>query len=118
MQPPDPETIAKSLRQKRTDPMSAEESWLREGYVNLMMGQKYVELAAVDDTHIWRPRWHPASIFVTDDLLAALKDAKVQGLHAERLGTRAEPLPTPASIREKLKSTSLESKDPSSKTEA
>jgi hypothetical protein len=118
MQPPDPETIAKSLRQKRTDPMSAEESWLREGYVNLMMGQKYVELAAIDDTHIWRPRWHPASIFVTDDLLAALKDAKVQGLRAERLGTRAEPLPTPASIREKLKSTRLESKDPSSKTEA
>ena len=101
VQPPDPVTVEKSLEQKRTDPMSADEYWLREGYVNQIRGQKYVELAAVEGAHIWRPRWSPASIFVTDDLLAALKGAKIRGLQAERLGTREEPLPTLAEIRKK-----------------
>jgi hypothetical protein len=101
MQPPDPVPVEKSLAQKRTDPMSAEEYWLREGYINRMMGAKYVDLATIDGAHIWRPRWHPASIFVTDDLLATLKRAKVRALHAERIGTREEPLPTLASFREK-----------------
>lgn len=101
VQPPDPVTVEKSLEQKRTDPMSADEYWLREGYVNQIRGQKYVELAAIEGAHIWRPRWSPASIFVTDDLLAAFKRAKIRGLQAERLGTREEPLPTLQEIREK-----------------
>ncbi|QOZ43417.1 hypothetical protein XH89_07955 [Bradyrhizobium sp. CCBAU 53340] len=103
MQPPDPKEVEKTLHQKRSDPMSAEEYWLREGYINRMMGPKHVDLAAIGDTQIWRPRWHPASIFVTDKLLAALKAAKVRGVQAERIGTREEPLPTLAEIREKAK---------------
>ncbi|MBR0842485.1 hypothetical protein JQ607_19980 [Bradyrhizobium liaoningense] len=118
MQPPDPVAVEKSLHQKRTDPMSAEEYWLREGYINRMTGPKYVDLAAIGETQIWRPRWHPASIFVTDKLLAALKSAKIRGLQAERLGTREKPLPTPAEIREKAQSTRLKSEQPSTKTEA
>lgn len=101
VQPPDPQAIEKALEQKRTDPMSADEYWLREGYVNRIKGLTYVDLAATDGAQIWRPRWHPASIFVSADLLAALKRAKVGGLRAERLGTREEPLPTLAEIREK-----------------
>jgi hypothetical protein len=107
MQPPDPVAVEKSLHQKRTDPMSAEEYWLREGYINRMMGPKHVDLAAIRDAHIWRPRWNPASIFVTDDLLAALKRAKIRGLRAERLGTREEPLPTLAEIRTKTVRTNI-----------
>jgi hypothetical protein len=118
MQPPDPKEVEKTLHQKRTDPMSAEEYWLREGYINRMMGPKYVDLAAIGDAQIWRPRWHPASIFVTDDLLAALKRAKIRGLQAERLGTREEPLPTLESIREKARSGRLKPEEPSTKTEA
>jgi hypothetical protein len=101
VQPPDPATVEKSLEQKRTDPMSADEYWLREGYVTQIRGQKYVELATIEGAHIWRPRWSPTSIFVTDDLLAAFKGAKIRGLQAERLGTREEPLPTLQEIREK-----------------
>jgi hypothetical protein len=101
VQPPDPEAVEKSLEQKRTDPMSADEYWLREGYINQIRGQKYVDLATIDGARIWRPRWHPASIFVTDDLLAALKGAKIRGLQAERLGTREEPPPTLEEIRAK-----------------
>ena len=101
VQPPDPVTVEKSLEQKRTDPMSADEYWLREGYINQIRGQQFVDLATIEGAHIWRPRWQPASIFVTDDVLAALKRAKIRGLRAERLGTREEPLPTLAEIREK-----------------
>lgn len=118
MEPPDPVAVEKSLHQKRTDPMSAEEYWLREGYINRMMGPKHVDLATIGDAQIWRPRWHPASIFVTDTLLAALKAAKIRGVQAERLGTREEPLPTLESIREKAQSTRLKAKEPSTKTEA
>ncbi|MCP3370872.1 imm11 family protein [Bradyrhizobium cajani] len=118
MQPPDPKEVEKTLHQKRSDPMSAEEYWLREGYINQMLGPKYVDLATIDDAQIWRPRWHPASIFVTDNLLAALKRAKIRGLQAERLGTREEPLPTLAEIREKALSRRLKPKEPSTKTEA
>jgi hypothetical protein len=114
VQPPDPVTVEKSLEQKRTDPMSADEYWLREGYINQIRGQKYVELAAIEGAHIWRPRWSPASIFVTDDLLAALKRAKIRGLQAERVGTREEPLPTLEEIREK----SARPKSEQPKTEA
>jgi hypothetical protein len=115
MQPPDPAAVEKSLKQKRTDPMSAEEYWLREGYINQMMGPKYVDLATIDGAHIWRPRWHPASIFVTDGLLAALKSAKVRGLQAERIGTRDEPLPTLASIRERASATRAKAEEQSTK---
>ncbi|MDA9495029.1 MULTISPECIES: imm11 family protein [unclassified Bradyrhizobium] len=118
MEPPDPVAVEKSLEQKRTDPMSAEEYWLREGYINRMMGPRYVDLAAIGDAQIWRPRWHPASIFVTDKLLAALKAAKVRGVQAERLGTREEPLPTLAEIRDKAKLAGLKPEKPSTKTEA
>ena len=103
MEPPDPVAVEKSLHHKRTDPMSAEEYWLREGYINRMMGPRYVDLAAINGARIWRPRWHPSSIFVTDDLLAAFKAAKIRGVQAERLGTREEPLPTLEEIREKAK---------------
>ena len=118
VQPPDPKAVETSLEQKRTDPMSAEEYWLREGYINQIRGAKYIDLAALDDAQIWRPRWHPASIFVTDKLLAALKGAKIRGLQAERLGTQEEPLPTLAEIREKTQSTRPKPEQPSTKTEA
>lgn len=118
VQPPDPKTIEKSLEQKRTDPMSADEYWLREGYINQIRGPKYIDLAAIDGAQIWRPRWHPASIFVTDKLLAALKAAKIRGVQAERLGTREEPLPTLEEIRDKAQSARLKSEQPSTKTEA
>ena len=118
MEPPDPVAVEKSLHHKRTDPMSAEEYWLREGYINEMMGAMYVNLASIDGAHIWRPRWHPASIFVTDKLLAAFKRAKIRGLQAERLGTREEPLPTLAEIRDKAKLAGLKPEKPSTKTEA
>jgi len=118
IQQPDPKEVEKTLHQKRSDPMSAEEYWLREGYINRMMGAMYVNLASIDGAHIWRPRWHPASVFVTDKLLAALKAAKVRGVQAERLGTREEPLPTLEEIREKAKLAGLKPEKPSTKTEA
>lgn len=108
VQPPYPQAIEKSLEQKRTDPMSAEEYWLREGYINQIKGARYVDPATLEDAQIWRPRWHPASILVTDKLLTALKGAKIRGLRADRLGTREEPLPTLAEIRKKAQSTPTE----------
>jgi hypothetical protein len=100
-EPPDPEDVKKQLKDTRTNPITDEEYWLREGYYNEMMGAKYVDPAKIINVHIFRPRWHPNSIFVTSEMLKAFKDAGVKGLHAERLGTSDEPLPTFADFKAK-----------------
>jgi hypothetical protein len=74
------------------EPLTPEESWLREGLHNQIIPRpNYIDRAKVSGFHIWRPRWCARRIFITSDLLKALRDAGVKGLHVERLFTRDDP---------------------------
>lgn len=53
----------------------------------------YIDPRPVGSLHIWRPLFHSYSAFCTSELLEALKAAGVKRLHAERLGTRDDPIP-------------------------
>lgn len=53
----------------------------------------YIDPQPVGALHIWRPFFHSHSLFCTSELLKALKNAGVKRLHAERLGTRDDPIP-------------------------
>ena len=48
----------------------------------------YIDPGKVVDFHIWRPRWCAKRIFITGELLKALRDAGVKGLHVDRLFMR------------------------------
>jgi hypothetical protein len=93
MKRPERPDVEARMSSKRTDPMSEDEYWVREGYWNELMAQMYVDPATIGGAHIWGPRWRPSFIFIADDLLKALRRAGVTGLSIQRLGTRDEPLP-------------------------
>lgn len=52
----------------------------------------YIDPKAVGAVQIWRPFFKSKSLCCTGQLLKALKKAGVKRLHAERLGTRDDPL--------------------------
>lgn len=53
----------------------------------------YIQPAAVGSLHIWRPFFQSQRLFCTGETLKALKAAGVKRLHADRLGTRDDPVP-------------------------
>src|SRR5262249_21910198 len=74
------------------EPLTPEDSWLREAATNFVSSPvEYIDPAAVGDLHIWRPRWRARMIFVTSDLLHALRNAGVKGLRTKRLKTSEQP---------------------------
>jgi hypothetical protein len=74
--------------------LTPEESWLTEAAVDMVIPRpNYIDPSKVSGLHIWRPRWCATRIFVTADLLKALRDAGVKGLHVDRLFTRDDPQP-------------------------
>jgi hypothetical protein len=52
----------------------------------------YIDPQAPGPLQIWRPFFRSHSLFCTGELVNALKKAGVKRLHAERLGTRDDPL--------------------------
>jgi hypothetical protein len=73
------------------EPLTPEDSWLREAYVNKLVPRpNYIDPGKVVGFHIWRPRWCAKRIFITGELLKALRDAGVKGLHVDRLFTRED----------------------------
>jgi len=54
---------------------------------------RYIDPSPVGSLHVWRPFFQSNLLFCTSELLKALKGAGVRRLHAERLGTRDDPLP-------------------------
>lgn len=52
----------------------------------------YIDLHTVATLQIWRPLYQSHSLYCTSELLKALKAAGVRRLHAERLGTREDPI--------------------------
>jgi hypothetical protein len=95
------EKVEAEMKYTRTSPMTEEEYWHREGMGGWVPRlQIYVNPEAVGDAQIWRPRWDPEHIHVTDAMLKAFKKAGVRGLHKERLGTRDEPFPGLSTVRE------------------
>lgn len=52
----------------------------------------YIDPEAVGTLQIWRPLYQAHSLYCTGELVKALKAAGVRRLHAERLGTRDDPI--------------------------
>lgn len=84
---------ATSTHRPTGEAMSEDEIWLQ-----MRLNQAYsfhpiyIRPDAAGLLHIWRPFFQSHLVFCTDDLVKALKSAGVKRLHAERIGTRDDPL--------------------------
>ena len=86
-----PEPLKQSITGEKLTPL---EAWLHERSAqHWQSAPVYIDLNAVGTLQIWRPLHHSHSLYCTSALLKALKAAGVRRVHAERLGTRDDPIP-------------------------